>query len=112
MNEYDSDGAALRHLVAGWRAITAHVSARSNFAISVASIKRWSQREHDPLPIRKWGVGRPRIVADTRALDAWCDAQWQNIAAERAASVPLEPRERQHGRSPSLSASVLAGVKE
>jgi hypothetical protein len=68
-------------LITGWCAITSHVSARTGFAISEDSIKRWSQRRHDPLPIRKWGAGRPRVIADGHELDAWCDRQW--VSTER-----------------------------
>jgi hypothetical protein len=76
MNGADLGGNVFGHLVAGWRAITAHVSARIGFAISEDSIKRWSQRRHDPLPIRKWGAGRPRVIADGQELADWCDRQW------------------------------------
>lgn len=81
MKEAGSGCPVLKDPIAGWRAITAHVSARIGFAISVTSIKRWSQRRHDPLPIRKWGAGRPRVIADGHELDAWCDRQW--VSTER-----------------------------
>jgi hypothetical protein len=76
MTTSDSGGVVLGQPVEGWRAIAAHVSARTSFAISEASTRRWSQRRHDPLPIRKWGAGRPRVIADGQELADWCDRQW------------------------------------
>jgi hypothetical protein len=62
--------------VEGWNAIAARVSKHTRLDVSAASVIRWSKRKDDPLPIRRWGVGRPRVVADGQEIDAWCDRQW------------------------------------
>jgi hypothetical protein len=81
MNSSCSGRALLKNPIDGWREIARHVSALTGFTISIDSIKRWSQRRHDPLPIRKWGARRPRVLADGQELDAWCDRQW--VSTER-----------------------------
>lgn len=61
----------------GWQAIAAYVAARTGFTVQVHAVQRWSRRKDDPLPVRRWGAGRPRVVADAAAVDAWCDRQWR-----------------------------------
>jgi hypothetical protein len=63
-------------LIEGWGAIAFRLSSRSGLDVSVNAAMRWAKRSRDPLPIRRWGAGRPRVVADAAALDAWCDRQW------------------------------------
>jgi hypothetical protein len=64
--------------VEGWVAIAAHLSEHLGFYVTPHAAKRWARRPLDPLPVRRWGAGRPRIVADGRALDAWSDRQWSS----------------------------------
>jgi hypothetical protein len=62
--------------VLGWRNIAAHVSTRTGFSVGIDSLKRAARRADNPLPIRRWGASRPRVVADSAKLDAWVDTQW------------------------------------
>jgi hypothetical protein len=64
-------------LVQGWSAIAARVTQRTGLNMSSAAVVRLSKRQHDPLPVRRWGGSRPRVVADGRELDQWADRQWQ-----------------------------------
>jgi hypothetical protein len=63
--------------VQGWSAIAARITQRTGLNMSPAAVTRLSKRQHDPLPVRRWGGSRPRVVADGRELDQWCDRQWQ-----------------------------------
>jgi hypothetical protein len=66
--------------ISTWRAIREHLQMRTGFAVSLDTLKRWSRRTDDPLPIRRWGVGRPRVVANSADLDGWVKRQWQGGA--------------------------------
>lgn len=70
----------------GWRAIAAYVAARTGFTVNVDSVQRWARRAKDPLPVKRWGLDRPRVVADRAALDAWITRQWRDGANEAVAS--------------------------
>jgi hypothetical protein len=65
--------------VQGWSAIATRVTQRTGLNMSSAAIVRLSKRQHDPLPVRRWGGSRPRIVADGRELDRWSDRQWRAV---------------------------------
>mgnify|MGYP000944416869 CR=1 FL=1 len=60
----------------GWLSIALHIGQRAGFHIGTDSVIRWSKRAEDPLPVRRWGAGRPRVVAEVDALNQWCDRQW------------------------------------
>ena len=69
-------GPAIPRLVEGWAAVAEHIQKRTGIHVSIDAAKRWARRAQDPLPTRRWGTGRPRVVADAQVLDSWCDRQW------------------------------------
>ncbi len=72
-------------LVEGWGAIAGRVSKRTGLDVTIHAVQRWSKRVSDPLPVRRWGAGRPRVVANASEIDRWADRQW--------AAAPLPPSE-------------------
>jgi hypothetical protein len=75
----------------GWGEIARHISARVGIGVSTDRARRMAQRERDPLPLKRWGGGaRPLVLADSHALDAWCDRQW-------AVSMPDEEEVQRAG---------------
>ena len=69
-----------RESLDGWKHIAAHVSARTGFSVGVDAVAHMSKRVCDPLPVRRWGRRRPRVVADVAALDRWIDGEWRDAA--------------------------------
>ena len=73
--------------VEGWGAIAKCVSTRTGFEVSIAAAQRYARWPEDPLPVRRWGRARRHVVAEVAAVEAWCDRQWRDNAADAAGAT-------------------------
>jgi hypothetical protein len=64
-------------MLEGYKAIAAYLSERMGFEVSVESARRYAGQPTNPLPLKRWRPGRrPRVVADSQALNTWATRQW------------------------------------
>jgi hypothetical protein len=69
--------------VEGWKKVVAYLNERVPVAISVHTAMRYSRRPVDPLPLKRWGPGRPRVYAIAAELDAWIARYHRTDAKEK-----------------------------
>lgn len=69
-----------------WSAIAQYISVRTSLDVSQDAAQRWARQTEDPLPVRRFGRRRPRVVANPAAINAWCDRQWRDISASPSAT--------------------------
>jgi hypothetical protein len=61
----------------GRLAIARYIAKRVGIEVTTDAVGKWIKRRRDPLSVKRWGVARPRILADVQEVDAWCDRQWK-----------------------------------
>lgn len=67
-------------MVDGWKAIADRMTRRTGIEISPDQARRYARRLLDPLPVRRYGGPKPRIVADVAAIDAWTQREYPDLA--------------------------------
>lgn len=57
----------------GYEEIAAHLAKVLGFAVSADSVRRWSRREKDPLPTKRW---RQSVTALPSDVAKWAANHW------------------------------------
>lgn len=91
MNADGNPNSAPGHLphVEGWGQIAQRIADRAGIRVSIDCVTRWARRKDDPLPVKRWGRGRPRVFASAVELDAWVERQFQDEANEGRSAPAL-----------------------
>jgi hypothetical protein len=67
-------------ILEAWRAIAERIGKRTRLSVTPDAVRRWAALKRNPLPTRRWGGERPRIVASAAEVDAWVDGRWSEAA--------------------------------